>query len=82
MVSPISAWSSSPIALTVIGLLQPSAHSRQRRPQVVRDIVAHLLDLSHQGFDAVQHQVEVLRDAIPFVMGAAERDALDRGRSA
>ena len=62
-------------ALTVIGLLQPSAHARQRRPQIVRDIVAHLLDLSHQCFDAVQHQIEVLRDAIPFVMAAAERDA-------
>jgi hypothetical protein len=34
-------------ALAVIGLLQPSAHARQRRPEVVRDIVAHLLDLSH-----------------------------------
>src|SRR5450631_3317422 len=63
-------------APTVIGLLQPSAHSRQRRPQVVRDIVADLLDLPHQGFDAVQHQVEVLRNAIPFVVGAAERNTL------
>ena len=63
-------------ALTVIGLLQPSAHSRQRRPQVVRNIVADLLDLSHQRLDAVQHQIEVLRDAIPFVMGAAERNPL------
>ena len=59
----------------MIGLLQPSAHARQRRPEVVRDIVAHLPDLSHQCFDAVQHQVKVLRNAIPFVMGAAERDA-------
>jgi hypothetical protein len=35
-----------------------------------------LLDLAHQRFDAVQHVVEIFRDAVPFVMGAAERDAL------
>src|SRR5258708_21405913 len=63
-------------ALTVIGLLQPSAHSGQRRSQVVRDIVAYLLDLPHQCFDAVQHQVKVLGNAVPFVIAAAERDTL------
>ena len=63
-------------ALTVIGLLQPSAHSRQRRSQVVRNIVAYLLYLVHQCFDAVQHQVKVLGNTIPFVMAAAQRDTL------
>src|SRR5207302_7885271 len=62
--------------LAVIGLFEPPAHSGQRGPQVVRNVVAYLLDLAHQCFDAVQHQVEVLCNAIPFVIGAAERDPL------
>ena len=42
----------------------------------MRNIVAHLLHLAHQCLDALQHQVEVFRNAIPFVMAAAERDTL------
>ena len=40
------------------------------------DVVAHLLDLTHQRFDAVQHQIEVFGDAVPFIMRAAQRYAL------
>ncbi|GCC45880.1 hypothetical protein chiPu_0030129, partial [Chiloscyllium punctatum] len=35
-----------------------------------------LLDVAHQGLDAIQHQIEILGNAIPFVVTAAERDAL------
>ncbi len=59
-----------------IGLLEPAAHPRQRRPQIMRDIVADLLDLAHQGLDAVQHLVQVFGNAVPFVMAAAQGDAL------
>jgi len=47
-------------ACPVIGLLQPSTHSRQGRPEVMRDVIAYLPDLAHQHFDAVQHQIEIL----------------------
>ena len=76
MVSPINACASSLKTLAVIGFLQTPTHSCKRRPEVVGQIVAHLLYLAHQCFDAIQHQIEVFSNAIPFVMGAAERDAL------
>ena len=42
----------------------------------MRDVIAYLPDLAHQHFDAVQHQVEILGNPIPFVVTAAERDTL------
>src|ERR1700753_706463 len=42
----------------------------------MRDVVAYLLDLAHQHFDAVKHQIEILGNPIPFVVTAAERDTL------
>ena len=64
------------MARPVPSLFEASAHPGQRRAQVVGHVVTHLLDLAHQGFDAIQHVVEVLCNAIPFVAGATERDAL------
>ena len=76
MVSPISELIGLGGALAVIGGLQPAAHARQRRAQIVRDVVADLLDLAHQRLDAVEHQIEVFGDAIPFVVRSAERNTL------
>jgi hypothetical protein len=42
----------------------------------VRDVVRDLLDLAHQGLDAIEHQVEVLGDLIPFVARSAQRNPL------
>jgi len=60
---------SSRRSAAVIGLLQRPRMRVRRGPQVVRNIVADLLDLPHQCLDAIQHQVEVLCNAIPFVVG-------------
>ena len=37
------------------------------------DAVAHLLDLPHQKFDAIQHGIEICRELVPFIGSAMNR---------
>ena len=75
MVSPISAWSFSAVARPARSLLQAAAHAGERRAQIVRDVVGRLLHLAHQRLDAVEHEIEVLGEPVPFVARAAQRNA-------
>ena len=40
------------------------------------DVVGDLLDAAHQLLDPLQHRVQVLRELIPFVLGAPDGNAL------
>src|SRR4029453_3518741 len=60
------------VALAMMGLFKSSAHTRQRGPQIVRHVVRDLSYLLHQYFDAIEHQVEVFCNLIPFVTRPAE----------
>src|SRR5664279_1973282 len=57
-------------------LLAAIAQARERRLEIVRDIVGDLLQAVHQRLDALQHDVEVLGQPIELVAGAG--DELDR----
>ena len=68
------------IALRV-GLLEqrhfePRAQPRQRRAQIVRDIVGDLAHARHQPLDLVEHGVEVCRELVELVAAAGDRHAL------
>ena len=54
-------------------LLGAVAQPRQRRLQVVGDVVGNFLQPRHQRLDALQHGVEVFREAIEFVAAAPDR---------
>ena len=49
------------------------AQPRQRRLQIVGDVVGDFLQPHHQRFDALQHGVEIFRQAIEFVAAAPDR---------
>ena len=66
------------IALLDAGFLKPPAHAGQRRPQIVRDVIADLFNLNYQRFDALKHRIEVLRQVLPFVLRPTQRDRLPR----
>ncbi len=55
------------VARARIGLLEASAHARQRSAQIVRYVVSDLLHLRHQAFDAVKHLIEIFGEQIPLV---------------
>ena len=55
---------------------QPAAHAGQRGTQVVRHIIGDLFHLSHQGFYAIEHQIEIFGELIPFISRSAQRYAL------
>ena len=54
-------------------LLGAVAQPRQRRLQVVGDVVGDFLQPHHQGFDPLQHGVEIFRQPIEFVAAAPDR---------
>ena len=54
-------------------LLGAVAQPRQRRLQIVGDIVGDFLQPHHQGLDPLQHGVEVFGEAIEFVAAASDR---------
>jgi len=54
-------------------LLGAVAQPRQRRLQIVRDVVGNFLQPHHQGFDPLQHGVEVFRQPVEFVAAAPDR---------
>ena len=56
-------------------LLAAVAQPRQRRPQIVRDVVGHFLQAAHQRLDALQHGVEVERQPVEFVARPGDRAA-------
>src|ERR1700704_4303020 len=55
------------IVRLVESLLQTAPDSRQRRPQIVRDIVGNLPVRFHQFSNAVQHGVQIIGETVPFV---------------
>ena len=56
-------------------LLGAVAHPRQRRLQIMGDVVGDFLQPHHQRLDALQHGVEIFGEAIEFVAGASDRQA-------
>ena len=54
-------------------LLGAVAQPRERRLEVVRDIVGDLLEAVHQRLDALQHGVEVAGEPVELVAGAGDR---------
>ena len=54
-------------------LLGAVAQSRQRRLQIVGDIVGNFLQPHHQGLDPLQHGVEIFREPVEFVAAASDR---------
>ena len=54
-------------------LLGAVAQARQRRLQIMGDVVGDLLQPAHQRLDALQHGVEVLREPVELVAAAADR---------
>ncbi len=55
-------------------LLGAIAQPRQRGFQVMRDIVGHFLEAGHQRLDALQHGVEIFRQAVDLVAGCGRRE--------
>ena len=51
------------------------AQPRQRRFEIVRDVVGDFLEAAHQRLDALQHGVEMLGEAVELVAGAGDRQA-------
>ena len=58
------------------GLLGPVAQARQRRLEVVGDVVGHLLQARHELADPVEHGVERGGETVELVIRAGERQAL------
>ena len=54
-------------------LLGAIAQPRQRRLQIVGDVVGDFLQSDHQGFDALQHGVEIFRQTVELVAAAPDR---------
>ena len=54
-------------------LLGAVAQPRQRRLQIMGDVVGDFLQPHHQGLDPLQHGVEVFRQTIEFVAAAPDR---------
>ena len=54
-------------------LLGAVAQPRQRRLQIVGDVVGDFLQARHQRLDPLQHGVEVFREPIEFVAAAPDR---------
>jgi hypothetical protein len=57
-------------------LLEPAAHPRQRRAQVVRDRVRDLAHAVHQAGDLVEHDVDGLGQQVELVARARDRHAM------
>ena len=53
--------------------LEPRPQPRQRRLQIVRDIVGDLAHPGHQPLDLVEHAVQVGGELVEFVVGAGAR---------
>ncbi len=49
------------------------AQARERRLQIMGDVVGDFLQARHQRFDAVEHGVEVVGETVEFVAGAGDR---------
>ena len=60
------------------GLLGAVAQTRERRLQIMGDVVGDFLQARHQRLDAVEHGVEVVGETVELVAGAGDRAA---GRS-
>ena len=54
-------------------LLGAIAQPRQRRLEIVGDVVGDLLEAPHQRLDPLQHDVEVDREPVELVVGAGDR---------
>ena len=64
------------VGLLEQGHLEPRAQPRQRRAQIVGDVVGHLAHAQHQPLDLVEHGVEVGGELVELVAAAGERHAL------
>ena len=51
------------------------AQPRQRRLEIVRDVVGDFLEAVHQRLDALEHGVEVVGETVELVAGAGDRQA-------
>ena len=49
------------------------AQPRQRRLQIVSDVVGDFLQPVHQRLDALKHRIEIVREPVEFVAAAADR---------
>jgi len=49
------------------------AQPRQRRLEIVGDVVGNFLQAHHQGFDPLQHGVQIFRQPIQFIAAAPDR---------
>jgi len=58
------------------GRLGAVSQARERRLEVMSDIVGDLAQTRHQLRDALEHRVEIFRESVKFVAGAAHREAL------
>ena len=54
--------------------LRPVAQSRQRCFEIVRDIVGHLAQPSHELLDTVEHSVEIAPEFVEFIAAAGDRN--------
>ena len=52
------------------------AQTRERRLEIVRDIVGDLLQAMHQRLDALKHDVEVFRQPVELIAGTGDRQPL------
>ena len=57
-------------------LLAAVAQPRQRRLEVVGDVVGDLLEAAHQRLDAIEHGVEIAGQPVELVAGAGDRQTL------
>ena len=72
-----SVWP-APSAGTEQCQLEPRAQPRQRRLQIVRDIVGDLAHAGHQPLDLVEHAVEIGGELVELVARAASGTRSDR----
>ena len=72
MVASSADFSSSGVLGRAQGLVGLVAQARQGRLEIVGDVVGHLLHAAHQFADAVEHVVEVLREAVELVAGSGD----------
>ena len=56
--------------------LEAYAHPRQRRAQIVSDVVADAGNLVNEGFDLVQHAVDHAGELVEWIADSAGRQPL------
>jgi hypothetical protein len=63
------------LAKLLLQAIQPRAQPRQRRAQIMRDIVADAFHFAEQPLDLVEHRVDDAGQHVEFIAVATHRQA-------